>query len=158
MSIRGHLYNRAVKPTFEVRRALWPQDAEPLRAVREAVFVREQSVPIELEWDGMDGECLHVLAIDQAGRPIGTGRLLPDGHIGRMAVLPQWRHRGVGGAILKELIEAARERSLAEIVLNAQTHAQGFYARFGFVSEGAEFLDAGIPHRTMRRPVTASVG
>lgn len=143
-----------MRQLFNLRRATWPRDREALRAVREAVFVREQHVPIELEWDGLDDECVHVLAEDAAGTPIGTGRLLTDGHIGRMAVLRSWRGRGVGTAILAELTRAARERCLAEVVLNAQTHALGFYARFGFVADAAEFLDAGIPHRRMRRSLT----
>jgi predicted GNAT family N-acyltransferase len=137
--------------TFTVRRADWKRDRESLRCVRTAVFVDEQSVPPALEWDDMDGNCLHVLAEDDCGAPIGTGRLLPDGHIGRMAVLAAWRGRGVGGAILRELLRCAAGQGLSEVVLNAQTHAMGFYARHGFSAEGAMFFDAGIEHRRMRR-------
>jgi predicted GNAT family N-acyltransferase len=137
--------------TFTVRRADWERDRESLRCVRTAVFVDEQSVPPALEWDNMDDNCLHVLAEDDRGAPIGTGRLLPDGHIGRMAVLAAWRGRGVGGAILLELLRCAAGHGLSEVVLNAQTHAIGFYARHGFSVEGATFLDAGIEHRHMRR-------
>jgi predicted GNAT family N-acyltransferase len=92
-----------------------------------------------------------VVAYDDAGIPIGTGRLLPDGHIGRMAVMKSARGVGVGGAILRALIRAAHERSDAEVVLNAQVHAKAFYARFGFLPEGEVFPDAGIPHICMRR-------
>jgi predicted GNAT family N-acyltransferase len=141
----------AMSATFTVRRADWERDRESLRWVRTAVFVDEQSVPLALEWDGLDDNCLHVLAEDSRGAPIGTGRLLPDGHIGRMAVLPAWRGRGVGGAILGELLRCAAAQGLTQVVLNAQTHATGFYARFGFSAEGAAFLDAGIEHRRMRR-------
>ena len=137
--------------TFTVRRADWERDRESLRSVRTAVFVDEQSVPPALEWDNMDDSCVHVLAEDDCGAPIGTGRLLPDGHIGRMAVLAAWRDRGVGGAILRELLRCAAGQGLSEVVLNAQTHAMGFYARHGFSAEGATFFDAGIEHRRMRR-------
>ena len=133
---------------FTVRRASWERDQLALRGIRETVFMREQSVPLELEWDGRDARGLHVIAEDAAGAPIGTGRLLPDGHIGRMAVLQPWRGMGVGSALLAELVLYASERGLAEVVLNAQTHALGFYARFGFEAEGEEFLDAGIPHES----------
>jgi predicted GNAT family N-acyltransferase len=134
---------------FSVRRADWHRDAALLGAVRRAVFVEEQRVPEALEWDGRDERCQHVLAMARDGAAIGTGRLLPDGHIGRMAVLKAWRGRGVGGAMLAELIAAARAAGHVRAHLNAQTHALGFYARFGFVAEGPEFDDAGIPHRAM---------
>lgn len=121
--------------------------------VRRAVFIQEQRVPEELEWDEADASALHVLALDGDSHAIGTGRLLQAhgmGHIGRMAVLREWRGQGVGTAILNALIATARERGLTEVVLNAQTHALGFYARSGFAAEGDEFPDAGIPHRRMR--------
>jgi predicted GNAT family N-acyltransferase len=137
--------------SFRVRRADWEHDHEHLRRIREVVFVREQHVPSALEWDGSDASCLHVLAEDRDGLPIGTGRLLPDGHIGRMAVLATWRGGGVGSAILTELVRWAAERGMTEVVLNAQTHALGFYQRHGFFAEGAVFLDAGIDHLRMRR-------
>jgi GNAT superfamily N-acetyltransferase len=91
-----------------------------------------------------------VLACDAAGIAIGTGRLLPEGKIGRMAVLHTARAHGVGAELMGELLAIARERGLPEVELSAQTHALGFYARFGFVGEGAEYEDAGIPHRRMR--------
>jgi predicted GNAT family N-acyltransferase len=138
-------------PLFSVRRADWDLDVEKIRGVRETVFVVEQNVPIELEWDGVDADCVHVLAESSAGVPIGTGRLLPDGHIGRMAVLPAWRGQGVGAKLLLALVALAAERGRQEVVLNAQTHALGFYELYGFVAEGGDFLDAGIAHRRMRR-------
>lgn len=133
-----------------LRRVGWHAAGDLLRAVRKTVFVVEQSVPEQLEWDGLDEQCIHVLAETAAGEAIGTGRLLPDGHIGRMAVLKHWRGKGVGSAILEELIAAARERGFESAALNAQTHALGFYARLGFEVVGDEFMEAGIPHRTMR--------
>jgi predicted GNAT family N-acyltransferase len=140
-----------MNPTFRVRRADWERDRESIRRIRENVFVHEQKVPPELEWDGLDEGCLHVLAEDLAGAPIGTGRLLPDGHIGRMAVLSRWRRSGVGGKLLTELMNAAQERGFVHVVLNAQINAMEFYRRHGFAPEGEEFLDAGISHRRMRR-------
>lgn len=135
---------------FTVRAAEWPRDMAALREVREAVFVREQLVPLALEWDGIDADCVHVLAeID--GAPVGTGRLLPDGHIGRMAVLRESRANGIGSAMLTELIAIARSRGMRLLVLNAQTHAMAFYRRFGFSPDGEEFLEAGIPHTRMIR-------
>lgn len=120
-----------------------------LHAVRRMVFIEEQRVPEELEWDEADGQCVHALACDHAGRPIGTGRLLPSCHIGRMAVVQAWRTRGVGSAILLLLVEEARRRGCGTVRLSAQTHALGFYEKHGFCAAGDVFLDAGIPHRSM---------
>jgi predicted GNAT family N-acyltransferase len=133
-----------------VRRVSWSEAGAALRQIRKIVFVDEQRVPEELEWDGSDEHCLHVLAETAAGGAVGTGRLLADGHIGRMAVMKGWRGRGVGGALLAELIAAAREARHSMVELSAQTHAIGFYRRFGFEVVGDEYLDAGIPHRMMR--------
>lgn len=138
---------------FRVREADWVLDGAALRTIRESVFVHEQGVPLELEWDGLDFDCLHLLAETSDGAPVGTGRLLPDGHIGRMAVLPQWRGRGVGRTLLRGLIDAARRRGVARVILNAQTYAMAFYEKAGFEAVGAEFLEAGIPHRRMTLPL-----
>jgi len=135
-----------------VRTAEWSVDRSALRAVREQVFVREQAVPIQLEWDEFDPLCQHVVA-EAAGRAIGTGRLLPDGHIGRMAVLEAWRGQGVGSALLEALMEIARNRGIRRVRLNAQSRALAFYQRHGFVAEGEEFIEAGIAHRSMWRDV-----
>ncbi len=140
---------------FSVARALWPHDEAALRAVRAAVFIDEQRVPIELEWDGRDHASLHVLARNADGAAIGTGRLLPDGKIGRMAVSREARGKGVGLAMLRELLAAARERGFTEVELSAQTHALGFYEKSGFIAVSGEYLDAGIPHRTMRLAIVA---
>jgi predicted GNAT family N-acyltransferase len=105
--------------------------------------------PIELEWDQFDEDCLHLLALDDNGEPIGTARLLQDGHIGRMAVLKEWRGRGVGTALLSYLLRETERRLLVVAILNSQSYAIGFYARFGFKLEGREFIDAGIPHVRM---------
>lgn len=135
---------------YKVRLADWQRDEAALRALRTAVFVREQSVPEDEEWDGLDADCAHVLAEHPAEGVIGTGRLHPSGKIGRMAVLAAWRGHGVGAAILRLLLEEARRRGLDAVYLHGQVPVLGFYARFGFVAEGAEFDEAGIPHRLMR--------
>lgn len=139
---------------IRIQEALWAREAERLRTVREAVFVREQNVPLDLEWDGLDEACVHCLALAEGDMAVGTGRLLPDGHIGRMAVLPAWRGRGVGGAILHWLMARARVDGHAQVRLNAQVHALDFYRRYGFEAHGDVFMDAGIAHRAMTRVLT----
>ena len=129
------------------------------RVVRTAVFVVEQSIPIELEWDEWDETSLHAVAVNPAGEAVGTGRLLPasfdsgspaTGHIGRMAVIASMRRHGVGSAILRAVMQAASKQSFADVVLHAQSYVVPFYARHGFVIEGDEFVEAGIAHRIMR--------
>lgn len=129
----------------------WSQLQAAARPVREAVFIREQHVPEAMEWDGYDVPSRHVIARNAEGLPIGTGRLLPDGHIGRMAVLPEWRSHDVGSALFERLLQLAIACRMPRLELHAQTHAAGFYARYGFSSEGPEFMEAGIPHVRMTR-------
>lgn len=129
----------------------WEEARSEASRIRFVVFVEEQRVPLEMEVDEFDPRSLHALAYSPAGEAIGTGRLLPDGHIGRMAVLKAWRGRGAGGAILQSLIAAARSRGDREVVLSAQTHAIAFYRKHGFAEEGPEYDDAGIPHQKMRK-------
>jgi len=136
---------------FTVAPADYVADHDALRAVREAVFVHEQGVPPELELDAQDPDCMHVLARDAAGRPIGTGRLTPAHTLGRMAVLPEWRGRGVGAAMLAALTGLARERRWSAIDLHAQSDAIGFYQRHGYLPFGPRYIEAGIEHQSMRR-------
>ena len=136
---------------FGVDAGSWESIGDSARKLREAVFVEEQNIPRTLELDGKDGESRHVIAHNSDGSPIGTGRLLPDGHLGRMAVLAGWRGQGVGRALLERLIEEAGTQGLSRLVLHAQTHACEFYRRFGFAEEGDGFMEAGLPHRTMVR-------
>jgi predicted GNAT family N-acyltransferase len=136
---------------FSVSAADYATDREALRAVREAVFVREQGVPLELELDARDPDCLHVLARDADGRPIGTGRLTPAHTLGRMAVLPEWRGKGVGAAMLAALTQLARDRRWNAIELHAQVDAIGFYLRHGYLPVGPRYMEAGIEHQSMRR-------
>jgi len=139
------------QPAYSVRAAVWPDDAERLREIRTVVFVHEQKVPAAIEWDGTDGECTHVIAEDPSGTPVGTGRLTPDGKIGRMAVLAERRGEGIGRAMVRLLVEQARELDFAEVKLGAQTHAIGFYQDLGFEAFGDEFEEAGMPHQMMRQ-------
>lgn len=136
---------------FRIERIDYATGVDALRAVREPVFVQEQQVPLELEWDELDPVCTHLLARDTDGAPIGTGRLTPERKIGRMAVLPAWRGRGVGDALLLALVEEAKRQRWPEVTLHAQVSALGFYAKHGFVPVGARFMEAGIEHQTMRR-------
>lgn len=132
------------------------REAAPLAApLRQRVFVIEQGVPPELEMDELDAVCRHAIARNVAGKVIATGRLLPDGHIGRMAVEAAWRKRGVGGVVLEALVAEAAARGMREVALNAQVHAEPFYRRHGFAAEGEVFMEAGIAHRTMRRQLSA---
>lgn len=136
---------------FTVEPVDYETNLPQLRAVREAVFVHEQGVPLALEWDELDPRCRHVVARDVHGQPIGTGRLTPDRRIGRMAVLADWRGRGVGDALLRALVEQARQLGWPELSLHAQVSAEGFYARHGFLPCGGRFVEAGIDHQAMRR-------
>ncbi|WP_030318965.1 GNAT family N-acetyltransferase [Streptomyces sp. NRRL B-3229] len=151
-------------PAYEVRVAEDPADREACFTVRKEVFVGEQGVPEDIEYDAYDAVALHVLAVREDGVPLGTGRLLfgeaaagktggddSVGSLGRLAVSQAARGLGVGAALVRALEDAARARGLAAVDLHAQTHALGFYERLGYVAYGPEFPDAGIAHRAMRR-------
>ena len=128
----------------------WEEARAHASPIRFAVFVEEQGVPREIELDEHDSQSVHVLAFD-GPRAVGTARLLPDGHIGRMAVLKDWRRRGIGALLLKSLMERAKARGDAEVALSAQVHAVPFYLAHGFVPQGDEYLEAGIRHQAMKR-------
>ena len=148
-------YTRVNVGDYQVKSGDWTSMRDLARPVRYQVFVVEQNVPLEMEWDDFDPVSRHVLALDADGNVIGTARLLPDGHIGRMAVLSEWRNRGVGAALLRRLVALAASIGMTQIVLRAQTHAVPFYERFGFVGVGSEFFEAGIPHITMTQYLAA---
>jgi predicted GNAT family N-acyltransferase len=126
------------------------QDLPAVFALRHEVFVVGQGVPEELERDDLDAVSDHAVAVVD-GTLVGTGRLLPDATIGRMAVASSARGAGVGAAVLARLEERARERELPAVELHAQVHAQGFYDRAGYLPVGEVYLEAGIEHRTMRK-------
>lgn len=132
------------------------EKAQPVAApIRFAIFVGEQNVPPGIELDDKDEHSLHAIAFDEAGKAIGTGRLLPEGKIGRMAVVKEWRQRGVGADLLEALVAEARRRGLAEVTLSAQLQAAEFYRSHGFVAEGKVYEEAGILHQVMRRSLKA---
>ena len=139
--------------SFRIEIANWSADKENLKKVRSRVFIEEQSVAAELEWDGKDEAALHWLALTEDNEPIGTVRMLSDGHIGRMAVLADYRRQGVGRALLQNAVDHGRHQHLLEVYLYAQTHALAFYRREGFIGQGEEFMDANIAHLTMRLPL-----
>jgi len=136
---------------IQVRIGSWEDHRDEASAIRFEVFVQEQQVPLNLELDDMDALSLHAVALDAQGEVIATGRLLPDGHIGRMAVRQSERKKGVGTQVLRSLIEAAKLKGYVEVVLGAQIHAKGFYERNGFVEYGEVFMDANIPHVMMKK-------
>lgn len=127
----------------------WDLLREDAQRLRIEVFVIEQSVPIELEWDESDEISIHAVAYDEDGQPIATGRLLPDGHIGRMAVRKNLRGSGIGSQVLNTLLAEAKRIGHSKLILHAQIHAQGFYEKHGFIRAGEEFMEAGIPHMEM---------
>lgn len=118
---------------------------EQLTAIRETVFVQEQHVPPELEMDEHDQQAQHVLAyVDE--RPVATGRILSDGHIGRIAVLKAYRGQGIGAAVVRRLMTYARQQAWQRVYLGSQLHAEAFYQALGFQRYGEVFMDAGIKH------------
>jgi predicted GNAT family N-acyltransferase len=135
---------------MEITTGSWDIMKEEARQIRCKVFVEEQNVPVEIEWDDFDAGALHALARDDSGRAVATGRLLPDKRIGRMAVLKEARGSGIGSKVLSALIDAARSRGDSFVTIHAQLHAKPFYEKFGFVPFGNEFLEADIPHVEMR--------
>lgn len=137
-----------------IRLGDWTSLQADAKAIRFDVFVDEQKVPAEIELDAMDAVCLHAVAYDGAGGALGTGRLLPDGHIGRMAVRAAARGLGIGSALLEALMGQARARGDRQVVLSAQTHAAPFYQRHGFTIDGPEFFEAGIAHVQMARQLS----
>jgi predicted GNAT family N-acyltransferase len=133
-----------------VRLVTWDEAGAELLALRTRVFVHEQGVPLELEQDGRDPTAMHAVARDDAGHAVGTGRLLPSGQIGRMAVVAELRGQGIGSALLRVLLEAARTAGRSEVHLHAQLSARDFYLSFGFAVASAVYLEAGIEHVDMR--------
>jgi predicted GNAT family N-acyltransferase len=132
----------------------WAEAQTELADIRRRVFVEEQSVPLELEWDGLDETACHVLA-KQEGKAVGCARLLPGGKIGRMAILPPWRGRGIGHRMLREILGHLRAQGVSEARLSAQTHAIPFYEKCGFTVCSEVYDDAGIPHRDMKLKLSA---
>ena len=145
----------ARQPMLDVRTGTWDELGREAQAIRTAVFVQEQQIPAEMEWDAADANCLHAVAFNRFGMALGTGRLLEHApgvaKIGRMAVLQPMRGAAVGRAVLDALVAAARDRGEHELLLHAQASATGFYARAGFAVRGEPFIEAGMAHLEMVR-------
>lgn len=144
------LGGKEISKLFSVHLLSWQKNQTLLRFVRTEVFIREQGVTPELEWDGVDEVCQHALALSAAGHTIGCGRITQDGHIGRMAVLANWRGQGVGSSLLGLLLDYARSQNYIRVELNAQIQVVSFYRRFNFTDFGEVFMDANMPHIKMQ--------
>jgi len=136
---------------YTIKPVYWHATHKILREIRAKVFVEEQGVAPDLEWDGLDEHAYHVIAYATDGTPIGTGRLLQDCQIGRIAVLKEWRGKGIGRSILEMLLVIANKMGYEQVKLHAQTRVKNFYLRRGFKARGTEFMEAGIPHIEMTR-------
>jgi len=134
----------------------WQQDEALIKCVRTAVFIREQGIPAEMEWEAADSHCLHALALS-GHQAIGTGRLLDNGMIGRMAVVAHWRRRGVATALLQLLLQTAKDRGMTHLHLHAQCAVIDFYKQFGFQSKGRIFQEADINHQLMIKTLRPSI-
>lgn len=129
-----------------------------IRRIREAVFINEQGVAAKLEFDGLDDNAVQVLIADNKGHYVGTGRMLDDGHIGRIAILPKARGQGLGAKVVQALVAEAIRLNYSGVYLNAQTHALAFYFKLGFSLLGDEFMEAGIPHQSMVLKLDSATG
>ena len=132
--------------SFELVLSDWQTSREPLQAIRRKVFILEQNIPEAEEFDDADGNSSHVLVLSEKRDAVGTGRIEATGKIARLAVVAEYRNRGVGTAIVERLIEEAGNRGYNRVFLHAQTQALTFYNKFGFVSDEKVFMEAGIPH------------
>lgn len=133
----------------------WQQSYQVLKKIRTTVFIEEQQVPSELEWDEFDQQSKHFLAFFK-NIPIATARLKPDGQIGRMAVLEDYRHQGVATKLLKTVLSLAKKDNYKLVYIHAQIQVIEFYKKFDFIDNGTEFLDAGIMHRAMFKQLNNS--
>lgn len=140
-----------LQDSFNIEKVTWQTHVQQLIAVREAVFIVEQNVPVALEWDGLDETAQHLLALSTTGEAVGCARLLGDGSVGRMAVIMPWRGLGVGAALLNSAIAYYRQQGIGVVTLSAQVHAIAFYEKFGFKVCSEVYVDAGILHRDMQR-------
>jgi predicted GNAT family N-acyltransferase len=138
---------------FRIELKSWEEARDIAGPLRWSIFVGEQNVPEGIELDDLDAQCTHALAYTPDNKFVGTGRLLPDGRIGRMAVAKDWRRQGVGAALLEALIAEAKKRGHKEVSVSAQLQAAEFYRSFGFEAEGKVYQDAGILHQKMHKKI-----
>jgi len=132
-----------------IKQTSFKEEMSNIKHIREQVFINEQHVPVELEWDEYDPDAIHLIVLDEKHVPIATSRMLSDGHIGRMAVIPEWRTQGIGTAMLLKLINIAKQHNLEAVFLSAQLEAIDFYKKQGFNVKSDTYMDAGIPHKDM---------
>lgn len=140
----------------------WKTSQNMLKTIRETVFIQEQRVPVELEWDNEDIDAIHLLAIHTepvlytssvVEEPVGTSRILintDQARIGRMAVLPEWRNKGIGSQLLKHSLSLCKQQQVHSVFIHAQEYVVPFYEKAGFQVAGDRFIDAGIPHKKMK--------
>ncbi|MAN82842.1 MAG: GNAT family N-acetyltransferase [Verrucomicrobiales bacterium] len=134
-----------------VRDAIWADDSYRIQSVRHNVFTLEQGVSHEIVMDGKDAQCIHFLAENRSGDPVGCARLSLEGRVGRVAVLEKWRRSGVGAQIMNSLILHSESLGMSKTFLHSQLAVQSFYEYLGYKSEGPIFDEAGIPHVYMAR-------
>jgi len=139
-----------VQDEFSIEKVSWKTHAQLLKNVREQVFIIEQEVPIVLEWDGLDDDAQHLIALNAKGEVVGCTRLLSGGIIGRMAVLKFWRGQGLGYKLLQRAIAFHQQQGEQKVILSAQWHAISFYEKSGFVKCSLPYLDANILHIDMQ--------
>ncbi|MCH8558097.1 MAG: GNAT family N-acetyltransferase [Balneolia bacterium] len=137
------------KPGYKLREATWKADRKELMEVRTSVFIEEQMVPVKDEIDEFDPVSYHVLITDENDKPVGTGRLNPEGQIGRMAVLKEHRGNGIGDMMMRHFMKKALNEGRTIIEMSAQTHAIPFYSKYGFTTVGRVYDEVGIPHQKM---------
>lgn len=140
--------------SYKLQSGSWDELEQDAKQIRKAVFVIEQQIPEQEEWDAQDALSLHfvVYVPDQhlnLVQPIATARLLKNNSIGRVAVLKQYRGQGVGCLIMQKVIEQAKIEQREYVELSSQVHAVAFYESLGFIKEGEVYLDCGIPHIDM---------
>lgn len=144
--------SKPLNAAFQIREVRWLDASIALSSIRTEVFINEQHVPPALEWDGLDADAKHLIALSPDGNIIACSRILAPGTIGRMAVKSNFRGIGIGRALLDAAIAVCKREGWRNIELSAQTHATGFYEKAGFVVVSDVYLDAGIPHHDMRLP------
>ena len=126
----------------------WHSLQQHAQHIRELVFILEQDIAPEDEWDDQDPISIHFVVYD-ADQPIATARLLSNDHVGRVAVLKDYRSKGIGKLVMQEIIALAKQQQRKELILSSQVYATQFYSGLGFAVQGESYLDCGIPHVDM---------
>ena len=139
---------------ISIKRASWIEDEIAIKSVRISVFVKEQQIPFEVDFDTQDATAKHWLAVDANNQPVGTARMLSDGHFGRMAVLKNYRNHGIGRLIMAAVSDYAAVSGMREVYLYAQLTAMPFYQSLGFTPYGKVFLEAGLEHIAMLKQLS----